>query len=261
LLKGESRAEYKSLLDGLSEAWQPEGRFEEALAEKLATILWRYQRLLVAEDAEIRKNSEFLEFDQRQEEQSEAEKISRKEDDEMKTTPPIPNGLIRDIQNPDILERCVEMLFEMRQGIETNGLDESRDLGILRSIYGYRSHFRRTLCDGYPNYFDTAKVPERVRQSKGYATPEQCKQRVVEEIDAEIARLKRYQKRGGSIESNRRKVEILRQSVPDSLGLDRLLRYQASLERSFDRTVTQLERAQQLRKGQPLPPQLDIKIS
>jgi hypothetical protein len=35
--------------------------------------------------------------------------------------------------------------------------------------------------------------------------------------------------------------------------LDRLLRYEASLDRSFDRTLSQLERLQRMRLGQPVP--------
>jgi hypothetical protein len=50
-------------------------------------------------------------------------------------------------------------------------------------------------------------------------------------------------------------------SLSDSGGLDRLIRYETSLERAFDRTLTQLERVQRMRKGQPLPPQLEVKIS
>jgi hypothetical protein len=56
-------------------------------------------------------------------------------------------------------------------------------------------------------------------------------------------------------------VEILWQNVPDSPRLDRLFRYGSSLERDFDRTLSHLERAQRIRKGQPLPPQMDVKVS
>ncbi len=59
LLKDESRAQYLSLLEGLQESLKPEGMLEELLVEKLATTSWRYRRLLIAEAAEIRKNSEF----------------------------------------------------------------------------------------------------------------------------------------------------------------------------------------------------------
>jgi hypothetical protein len=63
------------------------------------------------------------------------------------------------------------------------------------------------------------------------------------------------------MESERTKLEILRRKVPESEKLDRLLRYETSLERAFDRTLTQLELAQRIRKGQPLLPQLEVKHS
>ena len=80
-------------------------------------------------------------------------------------------------------------------------------------------------------------------------------------IDNELKHLKKFKKQIGPIEFERTKLEILRQNVPDSRALDRLLRYKSSLERAFERTRTQLERAQRIRKGQPLSPQLDVKIS
>jgi hypothetical protein len=43
--------------------------------------------------------------------------------------------------------------------------------------------------------------------------------------------------------------------------VDHLICYEASLEKAFGRTLAQLQRAQQLRKGLPLPPQLDVKIT
>lgn len=55
LLKGESRSEFDSLLAGLRACYQPEGMLEEALVEKLAVLMWRQRRLLIAESVEIWK--------------------------------------------------------------------------------------------------------------------------------------------------------------------------------------------------------------
>jgi hypothetical protein len=48
--------------------------------------------------------------------------------------------------------------------------------------------------------------------------------------------------------------------VMDPAG-PRLIRYEAHLSREIDRTLNRLERLQRMRKGQPLPPQLEVKIS
>jgi len=59
-------------------------------------------------------------------------------------------------------------------------------------------------------------------------------------IERKIRILKEYQK-----------VEGVRRVVPESPALDRLLRYEVSLERSFDRTLTQLERLRRMHLVQP----------
>ncbi len=68
-------SEYDELLAGLRETLQPEGTLEELLVEKLATTVWRQRRLLLAESAEIRKNTEFVESDQRDQEREAAERL------------------------------------------------------------------------------------------------------------------------------------------------------------------------------------------
>jgi hypothetical protein len=47
----------------------------------------------------------------------------------------------------------------------------------------------------------------------------------------------------------------------DSLIMDRFPRYETSIDRAFDRTLTQLERHQRMRKGQDVPPPISVAIS
>jgi hypothetical protein len=50
--------------------------------------------------------------------------------------------------------------------------------------------------------------------------------------------------------------DILGSSTPDLL-----LRYESTLDRAIDRTLEQLERQQRIRKGQALPPTLNVNVS
>jgi hypothetical protein len=43
--------------------------------------------------------------------------------------------------------------------------------------------------------------------------------------------------------------------------MDRFLRYETTFERSFDRTLSQLERAQRFRPGQPVPPEVKVRVT
>ncbi len=56
------------------------------------------------------------------------------------------------------------------------------------------------------------------------------------------------------------KVAWLRQRIPDTPQLDHLVRYETNLERAFDRTLSELERLQRIRKGQPVSPTLNVNL-
>ena len=62
-----------------------------------------------------------------------------------------------------------------------------------------------------------------------------------------------------SLDQNR--LHAAKALVPKQEVIDRLQRYEASLERSFDRTLSQLERLQRVRRGQPVLPALKVDVS
>jgi hypothetical protein len=147
------------------------------------------------------------------------------------------------------------------QGIETSGFQKERDTSILETIYGTDTYGRHALGEEYSTWLGTAEAPEQEREREGYATPDECKQNVLDGIDTEIRHLKVSRKRRMTFESQEKEIAQLRRNVPDSPSLDRLLRYEASLERAFDRTLAQLERIQGLRQGQPVTPRIDVNVS
>ncbi len=57
------------------------------------------------------------------------------------------------------------------------------------------------------------------------------------------------------------KAGILRHSAADSPSLDRLLRYDTSLERAFDRAPNQLGLLQRMRRGQPVLLEIRVNVS
>jgi hypothetical protein len=258
VLKDESRSEYESLLRSLSETCQPEGRLEEILVEKLTMILWRHRRLLQAEAGEIGRNVQFLKRDKAEQQRAEAVAIRSSEEDPFESKP-----LIHHISNPEILTRCLRLLEELRDAIKSGSFERERDTSFLTSIYGGRDEdqLEETLYDTYSIWLGTSECSEEERQHENYATPSQCRDNVLEAIDSEIRRLNSFKKSQASVESERSRLEILRRSIPDGPGLERLLKYEASLERSFDRTLNQLERLQRMRLGQPVAPSINVQLS
>jgi hypothetical protein len=249
LVKGESRAAYDLLLDGLTESAAPVGKLEEVLVEKLATNLWRQGRLIQAEGAEIQKGIDLMDWEQ----QIRISEETRRSD--LSSLTESEPGLFLKTDNPFALKRCLDLLAELREQIAENGFTDS-DLQILTQLYGDANktnlgdNLGDDLHDEYLSWSETASASKAERLREGYATPEECKQYVLEAINTEIRRLKEYQK-----------VEGMRRLVPESRALERLLRYEVTLERSFDRTLSQLERLQRLRLGQPVPPRIDVNLS
>jgi hypothetical protein len=84
---------------------------------------------------------------------------------------------------------------------------------------------------------------------------------VIKSIDDEIERVTELEKRPMTIDAQRMGYKLSAAVIPGQEELDRLLRCHTHFSRENDRILNRLEWLQRIRKGQPLPPQLDVKIS
>jgi hypothetical protein len=80
---------------------------------------------------------------------------------------------------------------------------------------------------------------------------------LTEDIEYLESMLKEWSQHG----DDRNQLEESRRLVPWQKASDRLQRYEGSLERSFDRTLSQLERLQRIRLGQPVLPAIKVDVS
>ena len=109
LLEHEPSALFDSLLQGFRYDFQPDGVVEETLVEELATLKWRYRRMLNAEKAEIqveeRYNSQAANRHERDREEAQTFEASVEaraiEDEQNGITMPKP-GLSARLSNPVI---------------------------------------------------------------------------------------------------------------------------------------------------------------
>jgi hypothetical protein len=253
VLEGESQEEFDAMWNGLRQDFLPVGTFEESLVEMLADIWWRQRRVLQAEGAAIQLGREFLEWDERLRQMAEIDNI-----------PPSrhPTGMVRRIANAEALATSLSHLESLRASVARDGLDFERDKLILNSLYGSFSKFpRNDFRISYRHLALTASTPEDIRIQRGYLSPQECKKELLELLDEEILSVMHLQEEREAIESRRVELKSLRENVPTSPGLDQLLRYSTTLDRQFDRTLSQLERAQRMRRGQPVAPRIDVNVS
>jgi hypothetical protein len=258
--KDESR-KFNSIWQGLRDSLGPEGTLEELLVEKMAVITLRHLRLLGVESAEISISVDFFEGDQELRQRERAHEILQEEhpgDDNSKSAP---NGLARHIANPIIARVCIERLEFLKKSIEEAGLSGPRDYPLLLILYGGGIPMDGCFFVTYTTYWDTAKCSEDERREHGYISPEECAARTVKAIDAEIRRIAAESRSLDTINAAKAKLNKQALSVPQSPNLERYIRYEASLERAFDRTLAQLERLQRIRRGQPVLPAIKVDVT
>jgi hypothetical protein len=262
----ESEAEYLNMVEEMVETLQPVGSLEEILVEKLTMLVWRYRRLLQAEAAEVASQAEKCEQGYLRDKREAADKVKTDQ------------GLIRwalEHYNEEALRQALSTLNAVRFQIREEGLDWERDQYRLREVYGPLSESGAPMNittqvehDGrvYQGLDPNRLLARRYRELAGTGQEQQSATNVprdaaegivgmlMEEIGRFESMLKDWQQQG----DDRNQFEETRALVPWE---DRLQRYEGSLERSFDRTLSQLERLQRLRLGQPVLPALKLDVT
>jgi len=265
VLKTESQANYNSLATSLRNACQPKGTLEEILVEKLAAILWRYRRLITAESGEIGENLSSLgrtDVRLKDHDRLEAEALRRQVSLQ---------GVIGMIYDPGFLSDCLRELRNLRDSIKAKGFSPIEDQAVLQKLYGLpitlpddirvQKHDRYSLYAVYQGCsYAAARTEEERQKEPGLPTPQRCRDLVVQAIEKEIQRLTEIENALNESRPEQTELEQLRRNVPDADRMERLLRYEASLERAFDRTLAQLERLQEIRLGRPVTRPLNFGI-
>ena len=150
----------------------------------------------------------------------------------------------------------------LEERIEKYGFDPKADMKLLETVYGGGSG--DVLC---PNLYDiypelSQEPPASVVQApQGCGSADDRKEKMLTTIRKEIERLDFLRRGLDRYKCLRAEINIESHVVPDHSALDRLIRYEASLERSFDRTLSQLERMQRQRLGYPVPPRISIDVN
>jgi hypothetical protein len=174
-------------------------------------------------------------------------------------------GLVRWIAHPEALQGCLDLLMELKEGIDEDGFDPDYDKTILTKLYGsYEEpdeNWRKTLFDSYLTWLNTSEFSDEECKEKGYASPQQCRKEFLEEVNEEIQRLERYRKDYAKIWASKLELESLRRSVPEGPRMDQLLRYQTAIFREIDRNQNQLEQLQRARRAQLVPPPINRNVT
>jgi hypothetical protein len=91
--------------------------------------------------------------------------------------------------------------------------------------------------------------------------PDELKKEMLGMLDEEIERLVILDALLRMVDKQRWRYQTIAALVPSQDVLERHVRYESHLSREFDRTLSQLERLQRIRRGQPAPPTVRLELS
>lgn len=242
----ESASEFTFLLERLLEDLKPEGTLETILVDQLATILWRRRRVLRAESAEIEKA--ILNSWPNMYMAQTTEVWDRVRSGEAT------GGILKHRNNPLILREAIFMLTVVRSELETLGFRE--DPWMLRRLYGLDTENAAPCGTLFHLYLG-------LRDPKGVSgeSEEDRKKKMLDLLDEEIKGLEELRELTRTQCLSTIEYDKHTHLVPPPAASERLLRYETHLNREFDRTLSQLERLQRIRLGQPVVPPISVRLS
>jgi len=243
---GEKKEDFETLLSQLWEHHIPLGAMEEILVEKIAVLLWRHARVLRAENGEIRKRVSSAKSDVL------SELLANTNDypDNTMVQSPLENECVRASAAATVLHHVKRELTEI--GHISKPLREA----LVASI-GYVQSPLVTACltmeSKVKEHEGCEKAPAKVLE------PETAD--IIKAIDIELAVLETSKQLASDDRQLRVESEILSRSLPPDGAIEKILRYDAHIERQLYRAIHELERLQRRRMGEAVPPPLAVRFN
>ena len=152
----------------------------------------------------------------------------------------------------------MQLLEHAKSKIASDGcLSESIRWKIYMSFCFWNSDFAYD-CFAYSH--PEGKTEDRRSEEVGDKTTDKERAAIVESIDLQLARISRFQRLAEARENLAIDAEARSFSLPTTDATDKILRYEAHLDRQLYRAMDQLERLQRQRKGETVPPPLSINL-
>ncbi len=271
----ESLEEFHDLVKQLHEQYEPIGVVEEFLVQKIAACFWRKARVLRAENGEIRKRLDTLAMDR---------ELRNSEKDNLALALSAMN--IPLFVNENQVDQHVSRRdrWSAMQVAQTDLERHPLGLSYLHSLLliakseiardGYISENIRKRIFSLSCFSDylfavtclecvpaEAKMEERPSEKVADEQPD-TKQAdfVAAVIDIRLERISALERYATERESLGTDAEARSFSLPPAEATDNLLRYETHLDRQLYRAMDQLERLQRQRRGENVPPPLNINL-
>jgi hypothetical protein len=237
----ENALELLALHERFRRELKPVGPVEEMLVDQIVTARWRLRRALTAEAGEIALSVDGGHWQRRFNPLLFKLRLQNSGDLEL--------ALEDSAMGISVLER---RLRDLRERVEQAG---ELTKAAIKSVFGEPTPYSRK--------FETLRLElsQKPKGADAASQQEENKKEALDFIQRELMRL-RWEKccreqREAAEEEARQAAAVL----PGPEVLEKILRYEAKLERQMYRAMNQLERVQRMRQGEEVPPPMTVEVS
>ena len=250
----ESNAEFSRFLAQLQVDLQPCGILEEVLVEKIAVCYWRLRRVLRCEVGEIRNHldSAWLRQMFRRLDEVRHEKQYLALDESRQKLEKSTLGI----------HHLIGVLADVRGLVEEVGYIPEEALKDLLTNFGGEEKGMARWCFVFTKM--ATEGPEKAKEDPEHygdtPPPEACKGMILKLIDNEKEKLEGLKEFVHEKEELETEAKMCSLALPAKEAMDKILRYETTIERQLYRAMNQLERLQRQRKGETLPPPISVEL-
>jgi hypothetical protein len=231
---GEDPTEYEEILNGLRAKYQPMGTAEELEVERIALCWWRLKRAWRYENAMNRVALRNLGRRELAEQEEWCKERDKEED-----------AIIQELQ------RAAEEIQETREF--------PKDWEELKQrIFAIEPKFEPVWKLLESAAQERLAAPAISKLSKQLSPQERSSLLAIFTVNSAIILLEELRR---SRNTSVREIAIAQHVIPNSDALDKILRYETTIERQLGRSVDRLERLQRRRQGEMVPPPLRVHLT
>lgn len=246
----ESQEEFDAVLLDLKDQLDPQGALEEMLVEKIAAAYWRLRRAHRFEVGLIRTTLDNITDKYYQKTSSYSDTPIHKTDRQIDADIQQAKEIIEEWQ------RDSAHFTKLRQS--GKDLKEIYDYEMnWESLYEEADEIEVELSDDSP-----ARICESLKNA-GWTDDKIWQLHLKICDDAISVQQQDIRDLNAEKENNKLALQVKKKlgSIPESHELDRLLKYEGSIEKQFYKAINQLERLQRIRKGDNVPAPVNIDLN
>ncbi len=231
---GEHESKFQALHQMYREHLEPVGPLEEMMVERIVTAYWRLHRVLIAERGEILRSLE------------EARQVNPVMD---------PHRLLMTLGRLPWAHDAANEVCAVRDGVRKEGeLTEPMLARLLKVLEGRECMIERLQ--------EAQQVPATEAEGlSAEALKAKRQERLLKFLDEQLVCCEAGLDEIGELHAWNKQVRLDASLMPRQKIVEKLLRYEARLERQMYRAMHELERLQRMRRGEVVPPPVVIEAS